>query len=94
VAALTAPDYAANGSTVAVTAATTRLYLASDWFCDGSARPLEPGLTVTALAPGETSVATVSVTIPVDTPAGAIFLIARADDHEVLPESNEFNNTR
>ncbi|HUE86487.1 MAG TPA: CARDB domain-containing protein [Vicinamibacterales bacterium] len=106
VSAVAAPDYAAKGSTVAVTvttknqgggpasATTTRLYLSADWFYDGGDRPLEPGLTVPGLAPGETSVATVSVTIPAETPVGVIFLIGRADDNDVLPESNEFNNTR
>ena len=104
--ALTAPDNAARGSTVAVTvttknqgggpaaATTTRLYLSTDWVYDGGDRPLDPALTVPGLAPGETNVATVSVIIPADTPVGAVYLIARADDSDVLPESNEFNNTR
>jgi subtilase family serine protease len=106
VAALAAPGNAAKGSTVAVTvtsknqgggpaaATATRLYLSQDWFYDGGDRPLEPALTVPGLAPGENAAATLSVTIPLDTPVGAIFLIARADDGDVLPESNEFNNTR
>ena len=105
-AALTAPDNVATGSPVAVTvttknqgggpaaASTTRLYLSGDWIYDGGDKPLEPGLMVPALAPGEQVVSTASITIPVGTPNGAIFLIARVDDSDVLPEANEFNNTR
>jgi subtilase family serine protease/subtilisin family serine protease len=106
VTAITAPATAAKGSTVAVTvstrnqgggpaaATTTRLYLSADWVFDGGDRPLEPGLTLSSLAPGETAAATLSVTIPADAPVGPIYLIAKADDSDVLPESNEFNNTR
>ena len=105
-AALTAPDNVAAGSPVAVSvttknqgggpaaASTTRLYLSGDWIYDGGDQPLEPGLMVPALAPGGQVVSTASITIPVGTPNGAIFLIARVDDSDVLPESNEFNNTR
>jgi subtilisin family serine protease/uncharacterized membrane protein len=106
VAELIVPGNAASGSTVAVTvvtknqgggpaaASTTRLYLSTDWIYNGGDQPLEPGLTVPGLAPGHTSATTVSITIPAGTPAGSVFLIARADDGDVLPESNEFNNTR
>ena len=52
------------------------------------------GRTVPALVPGGESSATVSVTIPANTPLGSYFLLACADDTGLLLESNEADNCR
>jgi subtilase family serine protease len=47
---------------------------------------------VPALPAGSVSTGTVSVTVPLAVAPGAYFLIACADDLDVVPESNEANN--
>ena len=49
---------------------------------------------VPALPAGASSVASISIEIPDETATGRRYVIAKADDLDVLFESNETNNTR
>jgi len=84
-----------NQATAPVTAppSTLAFYLSTDAVLGGDVR-LGETRAVAALARGATSAGPTSVTIPSSTTAGAYFLIAVADDGQVVDESDEDNNTR
>ncbi|HJR59053.1 MAG TPA: CARDB domain-containing protein [Vicinamibacterales bacterium] len=104
--ALTAPSAVGAGSTISVEvtttnqgsgpapASTTRIYLSANSTFDSGDLGLDPAHAVPALEPGEASSASLSVTIPPDTPAGSRYLIAAADDAHIALESVETNNIR
>jgi subtilase family serine protease len=54
---------------------------------------LQEAQAVPALAPGMMLTSSITVGIPSDLPAGAYYLIAKADADDVLLESSESNNT-
>jgi subtilase family serine protease/subtilisin family serine protease len=102
---LLAPATAPAGSPVTVTdtvknqgggnapASVTRFYLSSNWTLDAGDVLLEGARAVPALAAGESSSGTASVTVPTDTAAGAYYIIARADGNDAVAETSETNNT-
>jgi subtilase family serine protease len=49
---------------------------------------------VLGLAPGASSSASITVTVPSSTPLGTYDLLACADDQKVVAETNEANNCR
>ncbi len=105
VAALTVPTGASAGESIAVrdttrnlgpgqaAASTTGFYLSPDAVWDETDVRLG-GRSVPALNSGQSSAGTTSVALPADTAPGTYFVIGRADDEEVLRESNEADNTR
>jgi len=104
VSSLTAPAAATAGSVISVTettknqggaatGSTTRYYLSTNSTWDAADTPLG-SRTVDLLAGGASSSATILLTIPANTAAGNLFLIARADADGQLTESNETNNTK
>ncbi len=105
VSTLTAPANAGAGGTIAVSlttanqsgvpaaASTTRVYLSANALFDTGDLPLEPPQQVPALAPGASSSASLSLTVPSDTPAGLWYLVAFADALRVVTETAEGNNT-
>jgi choice-of-anchor B domain-containing protein len=106
VSALSAPAAAVPGTSIAVTdgirnvsgavaaaPSTTRIYLSAKTTLDDTAVLLGER-PVSALAPGTTSAATTTVTIPASTPAGQYHVIALADAVHAVAESNEGNNAR
>jgi subtilisin family serine protease len=102
---LTAPAAATAGQGVSVTdttknqgadsapASETQFFLSANSVLDG-ADTLLGKRTVTALAAGASSTASVEVVIPATTPAGRWYLIGSADGPNGLVESIETNNTR
>ncbi len=104
---LTAPASAIPGQTIAVTdttqnaggaptavVTTTRLYLSANKKLDASDVPLGPGRSVAILAAGGKSADTTNVTIPAETAPGTYYILAKADDGGVQPESKETNNVK
>jgi subtilase family serine protease len=99
----TTPPTAATGAVVQVTdgtrnngagpaaATTTTFYLSADATLDAS-DTLLGSRAVPALPSGTTNMATTSLTLPAGV-AGNLFLIARADEGDVVPEKTEINNT-
>jgi subtilisin family serine protease len=73
-------------------ASTTRFYLSSNATLDGN-DALLGSRSIPALAPGASSSASTTLTVPAGTAVGTYFLIARADATEVLQEGQEANNT-
>jgi subtilisin family serine protease/subtilase family serine protease len=104
VSALTVPSDAMAGGplTVSVTTknqgvgfadpSTTRFFVSTNATMDPSDTVLAEAQAVPALAPAATSAASVTVNIPSTLPAGAYYLIAKADADDVLLESSESNN--
>jgi subtilase family serine protease len=105
ISALSAPSRAASAGTIAVTdttrnagagaavASTTAFYLSSNTTLDGADERLTAERAVGALAGSGSSTASTNVTLPVVTP-GTWYLLARADDHSIVAETLETNNTR
>jgi len=103
--ALTAPATASAGATMTLSdtianqgggaagGTTTQYYLSTNTLID-SADVLLGTRTVPPLGPGTIDSATVSVTIPAGTAAGAYFVVAKADGANSVTETSEFNNTR
>lgn len=104
---LTAPASASPEQTIGVTdttqnaggaptavVTTTRLYLSVNKKLDASDVPLSPGRSVAVIAAGSTSADTTNVTIPAGTAPGAYYILAKADDGGVQPESKETNNVK
>jgi subtilase family serine protease/subtilisin family serine protease len=85
-------DVTQNLGVVAAAASSTRHYLSLDTLRDGGDILLTGGRAIPALAPGVSSSASATVTIPVGTPAGTYFVLACADDTGVVAETNESNN--
>ena len=105
VATLTVPAVAGPGSTINVSetiknqgaghsaASSTRFYLSGNLTFDAADESLGTR-SVGALAPGDSSVGTITVTIPTNASSGTFYVIAVADDGNAVPESNETNNNR
>jgi subtilase family serine protease/subtilisin family serine protease len=72
-------------------ASTTGFYLSTNSTLDAADIPLG-SRAVPALGPGATHAASTTLTIPAGTPAGAYYLLARADDGNAVGESSEANN--
>jgi subtilase family serine protease len=102
---LTAPAIAGAGTTIVVNettknqgggsaaASSTRFYLSVNYALDAGDAELD-ARSVGPLAPGASSAAATSVTIPDNMTGGNFYLIAVADDGNAVPESTESNNTR
>jgi subtilase family serine protease/subtilisin family serine protease len=102
--AFSAPTTAGAGQSIAVTDTTknvgggtagptqTRIYLSANSTLDGS-DTLLGNRSVPALAAGEASSGSATVTIPEGTATGSWYLIAKADGEEVVAETSETNNT-
>jgi subtilase family serine protease len=100
----TAPANGGAGATIVVTdttrnsgggpvgASTTRFYLSGNASVDAGDAVLG-SRSVPALAAGETSTASTTVTIPAGTGPGWYYLLAKADADDVVAELNETNNT-
>ena len=104
VSSLTVPAVAAAGSTVVVSVttknqgtgiaqpSTTRFFLSVNTTLDPSDMRLDGEQAVPALAAGATGAASVTIAIPAGVTAGRHYVIANADDDDVLDESQETNN--
>lgn len=73
-------------------ASSTRYYLSSDATKDGADILLTGSRSVLALSPGESSPGSTAATVPSATAVGLYFLIACADDADLVAETNETNN--
>jgi CARDB len=85
-------DTAKNLGSVSAGASTTRYYFSLDKLKSSGDKLLSGQRGVPILAPGQSSSATVSATIPSGTAAGTYFLLACADDTKIVAEGNETNN--
>ncbi len=105
VTSVTAPVSSGAGATITVTettknqgggpadASTTRLYLSTNTLVDAGDAVLGER-AVASLAPGASSTASSSVTIPANTTGGSYYLIAKADADDANVESSETNNLK
>jgi hypothetical protein len=103
--AVTAPAVAAAGGSIVVaettknqgggnaTGSVTRFYLSSNLFLDAADPPLG-SRSIGPLAAGLSDSGSTTVSIAADTPAGLYYVIGKADDAAVVPETQEGNNTR
>ena len=103
---LTAPAVAGAGSTIVVSVTTknqgagradpssTRFYLSDNSVLGPTDVVLAGQQAVPELAAGASIAASVSIEIPDGTSIGSHYLIAKADDDDLLSESIETNNTR
>ncbi len=73
--------------------AVTRFYLSANVALDSADTLLDGARPVATLAGGGASTGTTAITIPPGTPAGAWFVIAKADASDGVVESVEGNNT-
>ena len=89
---LVVTDTTANQGTGAAGPTTTRFYLTRYGAIDANAVILGQR-AVPALAPGASSTATVTVTIPATVTNGTYFVVAKADADNTEAESSETNNT-
>ena len=87
-------DITQNTGAGAATASTTRYYLSLDAVRNAGDVLLAGSRAIPSLAAGASSTATVTVTAPAGTPAGAYYLLGCADDLAVVTESDETNNCR
>jgi subtilase family serine protease len=106
VTSLSGPTVATAGATILVTdttgnqgsgsaaASTTRFFLSANIILDPADARLAQGRAVPALASGQSSVGSTSLTLPADAATGAYYLFAKADGDETVPEGNETNNSR
>jgi trimeric autotransporter adhesin len=108
VTALTAPAAAGTGLTISASAtvsnqaaaniaagpSTLAFYLSSDATLDGGDRRLAETRAIASLSRNATSAGATTLTIPADLDPGNYFLIAQADDLNLVDETNEGNNTR
>jgi subtilisin family serine protease/uncharacterized membrane protein len=86
-------DTTANTGAAPVAASTTRFYLSVNAGLDAADTLLDGGHSVPALAAGASSAASTAVVIPASLPTGTYFLFAKADADNVVPETQESNNT-
>jgi subtilase family serine protease len=87
-------DTTMNQGAVAAGASTTRYYLSVDTQKSSDDIRLNGSRSVPGLASGASSTGTITVTIPANVNSGTFFLLACADDLNVVSESNEGNNCR
>lgn len=101
----TVPMRAASGATIVVsdttantgsgpaTASSTAFFLSPNLLLDASDTRLQPARQVPALAAGQSSFGSTTLTLPT-LPAGTWYLLANADDGNAVPEAIEGNNVR
>ena len=89
---ITVTETTSNQGGAAVSASVTRFYLSTNSILDGSDTPLGGSHVVPDLTPGGTHSASTSVTLP-SVAVGTYYVIAKADDDNVVLESRETNNT-
>ena len=70
----------------------TRYYLSQDTAKSAGDVALTPDRALSALEAGAQSWGTVTATIPESTPGGTYYLLACADDADLIPETDEGNN--
>jgi len=85
-------DTVTNAEMARVDASTTRYYLSLDPVKTAGDVLLSGTHPVHGMDPGANHTGNVTVTIPATTAPGAYYLLACADDLNVVPESNEGNN--
>ena len=90
---LSVSDTTTNDGTGASAASITRFYLSSNSSFDAGDTLLDGARAVPALDPGISSAGPTTITIPANTPAGAYYVIAKADADGVVSETSETNNT-
>ena len=105
VSSFSAPIRAAAGGTIAVTeatansgsgpaaASTTAFYLSLNLTVEPGDVRLGPGRAVPPLAPGQSSTATTTLTLP-QVASGVWYVLAYADDAAAVTETQETNNVR
>jgi hypothetical protein len=86
-------DTVQSNGNVAAPATTTRYFLSTTTTKSG-ARLLNGNRAVPSLSPGATSTGSVTVTVGAGTPAGTYFLLACADDTNLVSEALETNNCK
>jgi subtilase family serine protease len=70
-----------------------RFYLSTNTLLDSP--DVEIGSrSVAAIAAGASDSASTTLTLPVSTPTGTYFILAKADDDEAVAETSETNNVR
>jgi trimeric autotransporter adhesin len=90
---LTVSDTTRNAGSGAVPASVTRFHLSTNGLLDASDTLLAGGRAVPALEPGAASAGSTNVTLPTGLAAGTYYIIAKADADQVVPETQEANNT-
>jgi subtilase family serine protease len=102
---LTAPSSAAAGATIMLSETTsnqggggapasgTKFYLSTNTVLDTSDVVLG-SRSVAALAPGGTDSGSVQLALPLNTAAGLVYVVAKADGDDVISELQENNNVR
>jgi subtilase family serine protease len=89
---ITVSDTIINQGGAAASPSVTRFYLSGNSILDGNDTPLGGSQAVPDLAPGGSHSASTSLTLPA-VPVGTYYIIAKADDDNVVLESRETNNT-
>ena len=89
---ITVSDTTTNSGGGPAAASVTRFYLSPNSTLDSTDTPLAGVHSVPGLAAGTASTASTSLTLPA-VAAGTYYIIARADDDNVVVESKETNNT-
>ncbi len=85
-------DTVINQGTANAIASVAQYYFSASTVKDASAQPLTGKRLIPALAAGASSQGTANAGIPQNMPAGTYFLLACADDTNLIQESNENNN--
>ena len=86
-------DTTANKEGSAAGASTTAFFLSLNTTLDAGDYRLTPSRPIQPLAPGQSSIATTTLTLPTVVP-GTWYLIANADDANIVPEPFEANNAK
>lgn len=89
---ITVSDTTTNSGGGPAAASVTRFYLSANTTVDAGDSPLGGAHAVPDLAAGAASTASTTLTLPA-VAAGPYYIIARADDNNVVVESRETNNT-
>jgi subtilisin family serine protease/uncharacterized membrane protein len=89
---LTISDTTTNQGAAATPPTQTRYYLSTNLSLDSSDTPLSPARDVPALAPGQSSSGSVTVTLPANAPSGTLYILAQADGGNAAIETSETNN--
>lgn len=89
---ITVSDTTANSGGGTAAASVTRFYLSANSVLDAGDTLLAGGRSVPALASGAADAGSTSLTLPA-LPVGVYYIIAKADDDNVVIESRETNNT-
>jgi subtilase family serine protease len=90
---ITLTDTTANSGSGPAAASTTAFYVSSNITLEAGDTRLSPARSVPALAAGQSSASTTTVTLP-DLAPGPWYVLAVADDGAAVPETQETNNTK